>query len=161
VLVSCLLSQWAAHHLWILDKTIRIWNAETGSAVSKPLEGHTRPPASVAYSLDGEHIMSKSTDGVNYLSDSFSHDPIRCPSLAMNPDPEGWVRDSKGGLLYWVPQDCRKGLHSPALFTILSHLLFGQFRFNLRSLPLEPLGPKFTTLYSLSLDTVLVLCCID
>jgi hypothetical protein len=34
------------------------------------------------------------------------------------PDPDGWVRDSEGGLLYWVPPDCRTGLHSPALLTI-------------------------------------------
>ena len=34
------------------------------------------------------------------------------------PDPQGWVRDSEGGLLYWVPPECRTGLHSPALLTI-------------------------------------------
>jgi hypothetical protein len=34
------------------------------------------------------------------------------------PDIDGWVRGSEGSLLYWVPHDCRKGLHSPALLTI-------------------------------------------
>jgi WD40 repeat protein len=44
------------------DKTIRIWNAETGSAVGKPLEGHTHWVRSVAYSPDGRHIISGSSD---------------------------------------------------------------------------------------------------
>ena len=30
----------------------------------------------------------------------------------------GWVRDSEGDLLYWVPHDIRSGVHSPALLTI-------------------------------------------
>ncbi len=34
------------------------------------------------------------------------------------PDPDGWVRDSEGGLLYWVPPDCRTGLNSSARMTI-------------------------------------------
>jgi hypothetical protein len=31
---------------------------------------------------------------------------------------DGWVRDSEGGLLYWVPHECRSSVHSPALMTI-------------------------------------------
>jgi WD40 repeat protein len=42
------------------DKTIRMWDAETGSAVGKPLEGHTGGVSSVAYSPDGRHIISGS-----------------------------------------------------------------------------------------------------
>ena len=34
------------------------------------------------------------------------------------PNMDGWVRDSEGGLLYWVPHDIRTGVHSPALLTI-------------------------------------------
>jgi WD40 repeat protein len=44
------------------DKTIRIWNAETGSTVGKPLEGHTDAVRSVVYSPDGRHIISASFD---------------------------------------------------------------------------------------------------
>ena len=44
------------------DKTIRIWDAETGVAVGKPLEGHTNSVNSVAYSPDGRHIISGSDD---------------------------------------------------------------------------------------------------
>ena len=44
------------------DKTIRIWDAETGDAVGKPLEGHTGQVWSVAYSHNGQHIISGSYD---------------------------------------------------------------------------------------------------
>ena len=44
------------------DGTIRIWDAETGSAVGKSLEGHTDLVVSVAYSPDGRHIISGSFD---------------------------------------------------------------------------------------------------
>ena len=39
-------------------------------------------------------------------------------ALNAHPDAEGWVRDTTGGLLYWVPPGYRRGLHSPALLTI-------------------------------------------
>ena len=42
------------------DRTIRIWDAETGVAVGKPLEGHTDWVNSVAYSPNGYHIISGS-----------------------------------------------------------------------------------------------------
>jgi WD40 repeat protein len=43
-------------------RTIRMWDAETGAAVGKPLEGHTDSVRSVAYSPDGRHIISGSDD---------------------------------------------------------------------------------------------------
>ena len=39
-------------------------------------------------------------------------------SLYAKPDKDGWVKDSAGGLLYWVPHECRKSVHSPAIMTI-------------------------------------------
>jgi WD40 repeat protein len=44
------------------DRTIRIWDAETGAVVGEPLEGHTESVQSVAYSPDGRHIVSGSLD---------------------------------------------------------------------------------------------------
>ena len=44
------------------DFTIRIWDAETGAVVGKPLEGHTGEVHSVAYSPNKRHIISGSDD---------------------------------------------------------------------------------------------------
>ena len=44
------------------DKTIRIWDAETGSSIGKPLEAHTDSVWSVACSPEGRHIISGSSD---------------------------------------------------------------------------------------------------
>jgi WD40 repeat protein len=45
-----------------LDKTLRLWDAETGKAISKPLKGHTGAVISVAFSSDGKRIVSGSFD---------------------------------------------------------------------------------------------------
>ncbi|KIJ46218.1 hypothetical protein M422DRAFT_165567 [Sphaerobolus stellatus SS14] len=44
------------------DKTIRIWDAETGQNVGDPLTGHTEWVQSVAFSHDGKQIVSGSAD---------------------------------------------------------------------------------------------------
>ncbi|TDL14574.1 WD40 repeat-like protein, partial [Rickenella mellea] len=44
------------------DKSVRIWNAETGASVGKPFEGHTDLVSSVAFSPDGNKIISGSHD---------------------------------------------------------------------------------------------------
>jgi len=46
-----------------------------------------------------------------------SRDPMHA-SYCSQPDPDGWVRDSGHGLLYWVPPDWRTRIHSPARLTI-------------------------------------------
>src|SRR5258706_296185 len=107
------------------DSTIRIWDAETGTAVGSPLVGHAGPVCSVAYSPDRQRIASGSSDKTNRVWDPFlyvpfppsSSDPVH-PDFCAKPDMAGWVRDSQGGLLYWVPHDIRTSLHSPALLTI-------------------------------------------
>jgi len=45
-----------------LDKTIRVWDAQTGAQVGNPLQGHTKEVNSVAFSPDGRHIVSGSLD---------------------------------------------------------------------------------------------------
>ncbi|KAE9405675.1 hypothetical protein BT96DRAFT_314240 [Gymnopus androsaceus JB14] len=44
------------------DKTIRIWNAETGEQVVKPILGHTSWVRSVGFSSDGKRVVSGSDD---------------------------------------------------------------------------------------------------
>ena len=40
------------------------------------------------------------------------------PSCSAKPDKDGWVKNSEGGLLYWVPHNHRESVHSPAVMTI-------------------------------------------
>jgi WD40 repeat protein len=44
------------------DKTVRIWNADTGKQIGDALTGHTDPVCSVGFSPDGHHIVSGSSD---------------------------------------------------------------------------------------------------
>ncbi len=108
------------------DLTIRIWDAMTGVVVGSPIEGYTSKMKSSSRSSDVQHIVSPSVDETPHVSHSFPPPSIPLstrstpmhPSFHMKPDTNGWVRDSEGGLLYWVPPGCRAGLHSPALLTI-------------------------------------------
>ncbi len=104
---------------------IRIWGAEADTAAGKSLGGRTYSAQSIAYSSDGKHIVSKSYDNTTRALDTFPRASIRpssCspmhPNFCTKPDKDGWVKDSEGGLLYWVPHDCRESVHSPALMTI-------------------------------------------
>ena len=108
------------------DSTIRIWDADTGAAVGKPLGGHGGIVASVAYSPDGQRIASTPSHCTIHVWDPSLRVSIQYPSSSnlmqphfyALPDENGWVHDSEGRLLYWVPPDCRRGFHSPALLTI-------------------------------------------
>src|SRR5712675_2365583 len=77
------------------DKTIRLWDAETGDAIGKPLEGHSHLVNSVAFSPDGSRIVSGSWDKTIRLWDAETGDAIGKPleghssyvnSVAFSPD---------------------------------------------------------------------------
>jgi WD40 repeat protein len=44
------------------DRTIRVWDAQTGQLTVEPLKWHTRGVTSVAFSPDGMRIVSGSYD---------------------------------------------------------------------------------------------------
>ena len=108
------------------DMTIRIWDAMTGTVVGKLPEGHASTMTSISRSLDGQDIVFGSGGETIHTSNSIPHIPIPYaspsdpthPPFYLQPDTNGWITDPEGGLLYWVPPDCRTGLHSPALLTI-------------------------------------------
>src|SRR5260370_7637532 len=103
-----------------------MWYVETGVAVGEPITGHIGGVSSVAHSPSGRHIVSGSLDKTNYVWRSSLHTSIQpptspnptYPNLCVTPDPDGWVRESEHSLLYWVPPDCRTGLHSSLHLTI-------------------------------------------
>src|SRR5258706_413434 len=59
-----------------VDKTIRIWDAETGAPVGDPLEGHTGVVWSVAYSPDGQRVISGSVDTTIRIWDAETGAPV-------------------------------------------------------------------------------------
>src|SRR6267154_896043 len=77
------------------DKTIRLWDAETGEPLRAPLEGHEHWVSSVAFSPDGKRIVSGSYDKTIRLWDAETGEPLRAPleghehwvsSVAFSPD---------------------------------------------------------------------------
>src|SRR5712671_5611389 len=61
------------------DKTIRLWDAETGDPIGKPLDRHSDGVNSVAFSPDGSRIVSGSWDKTIRLWDAETGDPIGKP----------------------------------------------------------------------------------
>ena len=104
---------------------IRTWDAETRPESGKPLGEHTHSVQSIAHTPDGKHLVSGSYGNTTSVLDALPYPSIRTsscnathPTLCAKPDKDGWVKDEEGGLLYWVPHDCRKRVHSPAVMTI-------------------------------------------
>ncbi|CCA76432.1 related to WD40-repeat protein (notchless protein), partial [Serendipita indica DSM 11827] len=77
------------------DKTIRLWDAETGKQIGQPLEGHTGQVNSVTFSPDGCRIVSGAGDNTVRLWDAKTGEQIGQPfqghtdwvrSVACSPD---------------------------------------------------------------------------
>ena len=70
-----------------LDKTVRVWDASTGTPIGQPLQGHRDAVNSVAYSPDGQRIVSGSTDKTVQVWDvSWQHLLTRvCNQLRYHP----------------------------------------------------------------------------
>jgi WD40 repeat protein len=78
-----------------VDKTVRIWDVESGAVVGEPLTGHRWGVRSVAYSPDGRHIISGSDNHTIRIWDAKTGAAIRNPleghthwvwSVAYSPD---------------------------------------------------------------------------
>ncbi|KAJ6452005.1 WD40 repeat-like protein [Mycena vitilis] len=77
------------------DRSVRIWDAESGEQLGDPLEGHTGVVKSVAFSPDGKHIVSGSSDKSLQIWDAESGEQLGGPleghtdcvwSVAFSPD---------------------------------------------------------------------------
>ncbi|KAJ7144098.1 WD40-repeat-containing domain protein [Mycena epipterygia] len=83
------------------DKTVRIWDAQTGVLVAGPYTGHTNI------------IISGSDDHTVRISEVI---PSHNSSLEIYPTFDlntGWVTNQKGQLMFWVPPWLREGLYLP------------------------------------------------
>ncbi len=101
------------------DRTIRVWDAETGDVVVGPLKEHTSGVNSVAFSQDSKRIVSGSYDhtirvwdaeigkvvvGDHNLANSFTDTSTLV---------DGWICNSSSKPLFWVPTWNRAGLCWP------------------------------------------------
>jgi hypothetical protein len=61
------------------DRTIRIWDAQTGQVIAGPFEGHTDYVTSVAFSPDGTRVVSSSDDQTIRIWDAQTGQVIASP----------------------------------------------------------------------------------
>jgi WD40 repeat protein len=93
----------------------RVWNSMTGETVAGPFTGHTRSVNSVAFSPDGQYIVSGSDDRTIRLSNFTARkrepttDVFFTDHFMIND--EGWICGSKGELLMWIPSEHREYFH--------------------------------------------------
>ncbi|KIM25035.1 hypothetical protein M408DRAFT_226597 [Serendipita vermifera MAFF 305830] len=78
------------------DRTIRVWDAETGEMVAGPLKGHNGSVNSVAFSPDGRRIVSGSSDNTIRIWDAESGETIIGP-LKRHSKPVNSVAFSRDG----------------------------------------------------------------
>lgn len=85
------------------DRTIRIWDAETGRPMFAPMQ-HDSDILEVAWSADGKRIASSSEDAKVHLWDALSGNPVRQPfrlakplaHIALSPDGNSILGSYKG-----------------------------------------------------------------
>ena len=128
------------------DKTIRVWDAETGKVVLGPLEGHTSLVKSVAFSQDGKLIVSGSKDHSIRVWDAETGKVVSGPLEGLTVEipqdlhivsgsekhtshislfsdistlTDGWICNSSS-LLFWVSPRNRSGLCWPRNHFVIS-----------------------------------------
>ncbi|MEL7069859.1 MAG: hypothetical protein AAGN15_14560, partial [Cyanobacteria bacterium J06581_3] len=112
--------------------TLRLWDAQTGSPLGEPLEGHGSAVYSVAFSPDNQRIVSGSSDGTLRLWDAQTGSPLGEPleghgsavlSVAFSPDNQRIVSGSLDGTLRlwdaapaaWIDIACERLQYHPLL----------------------------------------------
>ncbi|KAF7965338.1 hypothetical protein HWV62_44307, partial [Athelia sp. TMB] len=119
------------------DRSVRIWDAQTGALVAGPFEEHTDSVTSVAFSSDGHRLLSASESTMRV--DNFTQ-MISSPRGTTSTSPDGasphddagdgfasdshlehgWMRNRKGGLLFWVPPEHRAELWRAHRIAVIS-----------------------------------------
>jgi WD40 repeat protein len=123
-----------------VGQKIKIWDALSGKLVLGPFTGHRRLVTSIAFSEDGQRLVSGSLDRSVRVWDVGSGN---CSSFGAFPDgseiePSGWIRgpEPKRDLIIWVPEPHRPRLcwgrtvaamdGKPATYLTLSETFLGK-----------------------------------
>jgi len=97
-----------------------VWDAETGTTVLAPLEGHTDCVNSVAFSPDGTCVVSGSGDKtiqVSRIMWAALGEGLFSDSSSLTED--GWILGRNKELMLWVPHSERTGLWRPSSACII------------------------------------------
>jgi WD40 repeat protein len=99
------------------DHLIRLWDANTGAQIGKPLAGHHGAIRSLAFSPDGDRLVSASDDGELRLWDANKGGLIKCTTSTGSPCSGTAASDSSSD---------RPGIWSVAYSPDGNHLAIGR-----------------------------------
>jgi WD40 repeat protein len=114
------------------DKTIRIWNAETGGVISGPFKGHKSGVNSVMFSPDGNHIVSGSHDKTvcvwdvetgQVIPEPFKGHEDAVTSVAFSPNGSYIVSGSFDGTIRLWSVETGQAISRPYRWCHICHIL--------------------------------------
>ena len=125
------------------DNTVRIWDATTGTEVSK-MEGHSNWVNSVAFSPDGACVASGSDDSIVRIWQRLTCPLSQQLSHLWTFQTDGWVvlHGHPHIRLFWYPPELQPTLLVPHCLRLISNM--GQTRLEFHT---HNLGPGWQRIY--------------
>ncbi|KIJ49067.1 hypothetical protein M422DRAFT_161600, partial [Sphaerobolus stellatus SS14] len=98
---------------------IRIWNAYTGELVSGPFEGHTSVVSSVAFSPDGQRVVSGSYDKIIRIWNAHTGELVSQLFEGHTDQDTGYITGPNKELIFWIPFSYHERLWLPHYLAIM------------------------------------------